>query len=105
MKVREKTIRERVDKLNQTKHDRMKRFKRLTEMEMALCRGLDEHSQLTSHYQAQRLPSEQDLQEYRDRIDRLSSIKVRGDAERVCHRYCVTAQEVSATLFGSIIIL
>lgn len=76
VKAKEKTVRERVDKLNQLKHDRMKRFKRLTEMEVALCNGLDERSQLTSHWQAQRLPSEEELQEYRDRVDHLSSIKV-----------------------------
>ena len=76
IKEKEKSARERVDKLNQTKHDRMKRFKRLTEMEVALCKGLDIKSQLTPHWQAQRLPSEEELQEYRDRLDHLSSIKV-----------------------------
>ena len=76
IKVKEKSTREKVDKLNQLKHDRMKRFKRLTEMEVALCKGLDETSQLTPYWQAQRLPSEEELQEYRDRIDHLSIIKV-----------------------------
>ena len=76
VKAKEKRIREKVDKLNQIKHDRMKRFKRLTEMEVALCHSIDEPSKLSTYWQAQCLPSEQDLQEYRDRVDHLSSIKV-----------------------------
>lgn len=100
IKVKEKSARERVDKLNQLKHDRMKRFKRLTEMEVALCKGLDEKSQLTPYWQAQRLPSEEELQEYRDRIDHLSTIKV-STSLKMCVRGMWLAQQAWISSPGS----
>ena len=73
---KEKYIREQVDSLNKMKHDRLKRLKRLTEMEVALCKSLGEDSQLASTYQNQSVPSEEDLLGFRKRVEFLESVKV-----------------------------
>ena len=68
-----------MDALNKIKHDRMKRFKRLTEMEIALCKSLATPSQLSDKFQQQLVPSEEDLQSYRKRVELLESTKVSED--------------------------
>ena len=73
---KEKYIREQVDSLNKVKHDRLKRLKRLTEMEVALCKSLGEDSQLAETYQSQSVPSEEDLLGFRKRVEFLESVKV-----------------------------
>ena len=73
---KERLLRERVDALNKIKHDRLKRFKRLAEMEVALCNSMDEAPVFGSQYQAQVVPSEGELQECRQRVEKLESIKV-----------------------------
>ena len=60
----------------QEKHDRMKRFKRLTEMETAMCETVGEESRLGPQWQAQIVPSEEDLKTFRKRIEELEEIKV-----------------------------
>lgn len=54
----------------------MKRFKRLTEMEIALCKSLGTASELGGKFQAQFTPSEEDLQGFRKRVELLESTKV-----------------------------
>ena len=73
---KERLTRNRVDALNKIKHDRMKRFKRLTEMEIALCRSLGSESELGEKFQTQFVPSEEDLQGFRKRVEVLESTKV-----------------------------
>ena len=58
------------------KHDRLKRLKRLTEMEVALCKSLGEDSQLANTYQSHSVPSEEDLIGFRKRVEFLESVKV-----------------------------
>lgn len=60
----------------QEKHDRMKRFKRLTEMETAMCETVGEESRLGPQWQAQIVPSEEDLKSFRKRIEEVEEIKV-----------------------------
>ena len=60
----------------QEKHGRMKRFKRLTEMEIAMCNSVGEDSQLGPQWQAQIIPSEEDLGRFRKRIEELEEKKV-----------------------------
>ena len=60
----------------QEKHDRMKRFKRLTEMETAMCETVGEDSRLGPQWQAQIVPSEENLKSFRKRIEELEEIKV-----------------------------
>ena len=73
---KERFSRSRVDALNKIKHDRMKRFKRLTEMEIALCKSLGVTSELGNKFQVQFVPSEDDLQTFRKRVELLESTKV-----------------------------
>lgn len=73
---RERLSRSRVDALNKIKHDRIKRFKRLTEMEIALCKSLGEESELGGKFQELYVPSEDDLQVFRKRVETLESTKV-----------------------------
>ena len=54
----------------------MKRFKRLTEMETAMCETVGEDSRLGPQWQAQIVPSEEDLKSFRKRIEELEEIKV-----------------------------
>ena len=70
-----------MDALKKIKHDRMKRFKRLTEMEIALCHSLELTSEFSNKYQTLAVPSEEELQGYRKRVDHLESIKVRGERD------------------------
>ena len=70
-----------MDALKKIKHDRMKRFKRLTEMEIALCHSLELTSEFSNKYQTLAIPSEEELQGYRKRVDHLESIKVRGERD------------------------
>ena len=73
---KERLSRSRVDALNKIKHDRMKRFKRLTEMEVALCKSLGTASELGEKFQVQFVPSEEELQGFRKRVEMLESTKV-----------------------------
>ena len=54
----------------------MKRFKRLTEMEIAMCESVGEDSQLSPQWQAQTIPSEEELGSFRKRIEELEEKKV-----------------------------
>ena len=54
----------------------MKRFKRLTEMETAMCETVGEESRLGPQWQAQIVPSEEDLKSFRKRIEEVEEIKV-----------------------------
>ncbi len=65
-----------MDALNKIKHDRMKRFKRLTEMEIALCKSIGVSSELSDKFHVQNVPSEDDLQSFRKRVELLESTKV-----------------------------
>lgn len=78
---KERLVRERVDALKKIKHDRMKRFKRLTEMEIALCHSLELKSEFSDKYQTLAVPSEEELQGYRKRVDHLESIKDQRQVE------------------------
>ena len=60
----------------QEKHDRMKRLKRLTELECAMCESIGETPQLTAKWQSQTLPSEEQLVSFRKRIEELEETKV-----------------------------
>ena len=54
----------------------MKRLKRLTELECAMCESIGETPQLTAHWQNQTLPSEEALSAFRKRIEELEERKV-----------------------------
>ena len=70
-------IRERVDALNKIKHDRMKRLKRLIEMETVLAHGIGEKATFSFKWQSENLiPSEEELQNYLEKVEQLESIKV-----------------------------
>ena len=60
----------------QEKHNRLKRLKRLSELEVAMCRSLGESPQLEAVLQAGLVPSEDELQNYRGRVGRLEQKKV-----------------------------
>ena len=60
----------------QEKHNRLKRLKRLSELEVAMCRCLNETPQLAAVLQSGLVPSEEELQNYRGRIGRLEQKKV-----------------------------
>lgn len=77
---REKKLREEVDTLNKTKFDRQKRLKRLAEMEIGLCKTVGEKSKLSSAVASKTVPSEQQLEEFRKRINDLENTRVRGYA-------------------------
>ena len=72
---KERVIRERVDALNKIKHERMKRLKRLIEMETALCHSIGEEPCLNK-WESNDIPSEDDLQIYRKKVELLESTKV-----------------------------
>lgn len=79
MLERERLIRERVDALNKIKHERMKRLKRLMEMENALAHSMGEKPHLSTKWQEEDsnvIPSEIDLQNYRKIVEQLESTKV-----------------------------
>ena len=61
---------------HQEKHDRMKRLKRLTELECAMCESIGEPPHLTAKWQSQAEPSEEQLVSYRKRIEELEETKV-----------------------------
>lgn len=61
---------------NQEKHNRLKRLKRLSELEVAMCHCLDESPQLAAVLQSGLVPSEEELQNYRGRVGRLEKKKV-----------------------------
>ena len=65
-----------MDTLAKEKHERMKRFKRLVEMECSMCASLGAELQLASKWQKQIVPSENELQLYRNRIEELEEAKV-----------------------------
>lgn len=56
----------------------MKRFKRLTEMESAMCKAVGEVSQLAERWAAQVVPSEEELGLFRKKIEEL-------EEKKVCH--------------------
>jgi protein regulator of cytokinesis 1 len=79
---KERLIRERVDALNKIKHERMKRLKRLMEMETALCHSMGEKLTMSQKWQnTTSIPSEEDLQEYRNVVEQLESIKDQRQVE------------------------
>lgn len=77
MQESERKLREQVDVLNKIKFDRLKRLKRLAEMEVGLCKTLGEKAQLTSMVVSKTVPSEQQLEEFRAKINGLEKIRVR----------------------------
>ena len=64
----------------QEKHSRLKRLKRLSELEVAMCRCLDETPKLTVVLQSGQVPSEDELQSYRGLVGRLEKKKVGADS-------------------------
>lgn len=76
--LREKDLRSQVDAMNKEKHDRMKRLKRLTEMESSISASLGRQPQLLSVYQSQVTPKEEDLLVYRRQVEDMEKIKVGG---------------------------
>lgn len=66
-----------MDALKKIKHDRMKRLKRLVEMETVLAHGIGEKPITSLKWQSEDLiPSEEDLQGYLEKVEQLESIKV-----------------------------
>ncbi|XP_019849406.1 PREDICTED: protein regulator of cytokinesis 1-like isoform X1 [Amphimedon queenslandica] len=79
---KERLIRERVDALNKIKHDRMKRLKRLIEMETVLAHGIGEKPSFSLKWQSENLiPSEEELQNYLEKVEQLESIKDQRQVE------------------------
>lgn len=60
----------------QEKHERMKRLKRLVEMECAMCEVVGETPQLMEAWKAHMVPSEDQLVGFRKRIEELEKRKV-----------------------------
>ena len=60
----------------QEKHSRLKRLKRLSELEVAMCRCLNESPQLLAVIQSGQIPSDEELQNYRGLVGRLEQKKV-----------------------------
>ena len=87
----EKDLRSQVDAMNKEKHDRLKRLKRLTEMDSSISVSLGRKPQLLSVYQSQVVPREEDLLVYRRQVEEMEKIKVGGWAHVVgglaCARY------------------
>jgi hypothetical protein len=73
--AREKQLRQKADTLTKEKHSRLKRLKRLSELEVAMCRCLNETPKLTSILSSGQLPSEDELQHYRGLVGRLEKKK------------------------------
>ena len=61
----------------QEKHERMKRLKRLAEMEIALCEILGEATVIVPYYKGKELPSEEKLKEFLAIIQKMEERKVR----------------------------
>lgn len=76
MLEKERLIRERLDALNKIKHERIKRLKRLIEMETALCQSIGETTMSKQWQKENSIPSEEDLQNYRKKVEQLESTKV-----------------------------
>lgn len=66
-----------MDALNKTKFDRLKRLKRLAEMEIGLCKTIGEKAQLSSAVASKMVPSEEQLEQFRKRINTLEKTRVR----------------------------
>lgn len=62
--------------VHQEKHNRLKRYKRLAEMEDAICDSLGEETKMVPEQQFQKFPSEEDLAQFRKRIEELEEKKV-----------------------------
>ncbi|CAI8041453.1 Protein regulator of cytokinesis 1 [Geodia barretti] len=75
--AREKQLRQKADTLTKEKHSRLKRLKRLSELEVAMCHCLDETPKLTSILSSGQVPSEDELQHYRGLVGRLEKKKAR----------------------------
>ena len=54
----------------------MKRYKRLAEMEDAICDSLGEETTMVAEQQLHKVPSEEDLAQFRKRIEDLEGKKV-----------------------------
>ena len=65
--------------LNKTKFDRKKRLKRLAEMEVGLCKMLGETAQLGGAITSKVVPSEEQLDQWRKRINELEKTRVRDN--------------------------
>ena len=76
--LREKDLRSQVDAMNKEKHDRLKRLKRLAEMDSSISVSLGREPQLLSVYQSQVVPKEEDLLVYRRQVEEMEKIKVGG---------------------------
>ena len=63
--------------LPQEKHSRLKRLKRLSELEVAMCRCINEAPKLTEILESGQVPSEDELQHYRGLVGRLEKKKAR----------------------------
>lgn len=67
-----------MDSLNKTKFDRLKRLKRLAEMEIGLCKTVGEKAQLNGMVASKTVPSEEQLDQFRKRINELEKTRVKA---------------------------
>ena len=66
-----------MDSLNKTKFDRRKRLKRLAEMEIGLCKATGEVAEMSRMVTSKEVPSEEQFDEFRKRINDLEKTRVR----------------------------
>ena len=78
---RERQLRSQVDSMTKEKHSRLKRYKRLAEMEDAICDSLGEETKMVPEQQFKKFPSEEDLAQFRKRIEELEEKKEIHQAE------------------------
>ena len=56
-------------------------------MECGLCKALGQESKLLPLYQAQAMPTSEEMQEYRQQVEALDKLKVHYILCRVCNTY------------------
>ena len=76
-----------MDSLNKTKFDRLKRLKRLAEMEIGLCKTVGEKAQLSGMVASKTVPSEEQLDQFRKRINELEKTRVRAIKISFFHKF------------------
>ena len=70
-------LKHQAESMRKKRTERQKRFKRLVEMECGLCKALGRESKLLPLYQAQAMPTSEEMQEYRQHVETLDKLKVR----------------------------
>ena len=60
----------------QEKHNRLKRLKRLAEVEEAMCKSIGESTHLDVVLRSGAVPSDEELKNYREMVGRLEQTKV-----------------------------